>query len=638
MRDSLPSVRSSEASPQKESSVSSTMGDATTPSNADPQFLRAQKLMSLVSLAPSSFSSQEKVNAAIAIYEAATRFEHTRDSREAETEEDEEIIQRQLDLMTGDFRQMKEETTCRLLSLDSKLDRVLGALEENAEKAEEKTRATDPDTQQASAQIEEVHVEVAKLVEQIKNLATLINKMGGKVDKLVPPSQARPTPCFVPLEQSRQTRPTQRSFSPSPVYCSGYLGEEGMNDDWEARTESSDESLLQSSTPRGMKDATLSISTLAQQDINLMAVPFSSQDRSNGSTAARPYIQASPRDAPARRSKAFRDDVQVDEAVDMDDDYWEWEDAFPILKNRKRSGKTGKRAKKGFVPKSAEVNWRAGEVKQNSAVGAVGTQKPLQPERRFIKKERKRLAKLEAEKKRQEDGKREEKRTGGPGEGERDLHRSSPTPSGLAGQDRAQGSATEPGVPGHKLASLGSLDLVQARLRSVIGGDSKPQVAGLGGPPEEEADSNSNPKRRETETENYYDTNTEVLELSKQIEMITKEIKDLRGEVQELHSAKNIRKLATVSSRHRSTTGSGLLEPPNHTPNQIDQTSGSHTLKTATATCPRFIMKDGELSFHEGEIITLLDAPTDTPHGWLYGEVNVAKRGLFPASYVELQK
>ncbi|KIO33498.1 hypothetical protein M407DRAFT_192492 [Tulasnella calospora MUT 4182] len=69
----------------------------------------------------------------------------------------------------------------------------------------------------------------------------------------------------------------------------------------------------------------------------------------------------------------------------------------------------------------------------------------------------------------------------------------------------------------------------------------------------------------------------------------------------------------------------------------------SHALKTVTAICPQmcasyFIMKEGELDFRTGDIITLLDAPPGTPHGWLYGGVNVAKRGFFPATYVEYQK
>ncbi|KAG8909705.1 hypothetical protein FRC01_006780, partial [Tulasnella sp. 417] len=361
-------------------------------------------------------------------------------------------------------------------------------------------------------------------------------------------------------------------------------------------------------------------------------VPASSRHHGQ-KVAATKAVQPSIRDAPARDLTIVGEDGPQEETHDSQSDYWEWEEAFPLSKGNKRSGKSGKRAKKGALGHFKNADWQSSE---NSSTGALGAQKIVQPERPLTKKERKRLARLEAEKKQQEDEKRgisrEEVRTGGPGGRERDLHRSSPTSSGLADQDRAQGSATEPGEPGHKLPSLGSLDLVQARLRSVIGGDPKHQVAPLGGPPEEEADSNSNSnsKRIETGTENYYDTNAEILELSKQIEMIMKEIKDLRGEVQELRSAKNTRKLATASSRQRSTPNSGLLEPPTHTPNQTDRKPGSDTLRTATATCPRFIMKDGELSFHEGEVITLLDAPTDTPHGWLYGEVNVARRGLFP--------
>ncbi|KIO15727.1 hypothetical protein M407DRAFT_236226 [Tulasnella calospora MUT 4182] len=329
MCDSPPDVPSSEASPQKEPSVSSTLGD-TPPDRTDGHLIRAQELLHLISLVPSSFSSQEKVEAAIAVYEAATRLERAQESRET-------IIQRQLNLMTGDFQHMKEETACRLLSLDSKLDRILGAIEENSEKAEKKTQATDSEAQQTVAKIEELQAEVARIVQQIKDLAILINKMGSKADARMPPSQARSIPRSFPREEPWQTRTTQRRFSPSSVCPSEYSGEKYMEE------EPSPESSREASPPTEDWEP---------------RVPFSSGR----------YIQASARDAPARRSKTFRDDVQKEVVHELDSDYWEWEDAFPISKNRKRSGKSGKRAKKGFVPKSSEVNWKAGEVSRVWAV------------------------------------------------------------------------------------------------------------------------------------------------------------------------------------------------------------------------------------------------------------------------------
>lgn len=44
--------------------------------------------------------------------------------------------------------------------------------------------------------------------------------------------------------------------------------------------------------------------------------------------------------------------------------------------------------------------------------------------------------------------------------------------------------------------------------------------------------------------------------------------------------------------------------------------------------------KDGDLDFREGDVITILDPPPGTPRGWLYGEVNVARRGFFPGTSV----
>ncbi|KAG9045203.1 hypothetical protein FS837_006817 [Tulasnella sp. UAMH 9824] len=230
MRDSVSEVPPSESSVQKEPSVSSTLGD-TAPNCTDDQFLRAQKLMRLVSLAPSSFSSQEKVDAAIAVYEAATRFENLRESRETEADDDEKIVQRQLDLMTGDFRHMKEETTCRLLSLDSKLDRILGSIEESSEKADKLAQAKDFDAQRTLANIEEVHAEVAKLVKQIRDLAIVINKMDSKPNPLVPPSQARPIPRSVPQTEWRYSPSPDPYFEEYPGYADEDPRDEDVDED-----------------------------------------------------------------------------------------------------------------------------------------------------------------------------------------------------------------------------------------------------------------------------------------------------------------------------------------------------------------------------------------------------------------------
>lgn len=43
-------------------------------------------------------------------------------------------------------------------------------------------------------------------------------------------------------------------------------------------------------------------------------------------------------------------------------------------------------------------------------------------------------------------------------------------------------------------------------------------------------------------------------------------------------------------------------------------------------------MKKVELDFCPGDVIKILEAPQDTPRGWMYGEINVTKRGLFPGT------
>lgn len=99
MRDSPQDAPSSEDSPEKPLSTSSTMGDIPPSSTHDP-FLHAKNLMHLVSMAPSSFSSQERMDVAIAVYEAAVRLDFTPGTHETEAD-DKEVTQRQLDLITG---------------------------------------------------------------------------------------------------------------------------------------------------------------------------------------------------------------------------------------------------------------------------------------------------------------------------------------------------------------------------------------------------------------------------------------------------------------------------------------------------------------------------------------------------------
>lgn len=100
-----------------------------------------------------------------------------------------------------------------------------------------------------------------------------------------------------------------------------------------------------------------------------MIALFSSHAPDNCGTAGRRIILAPARDASPRRSKTFREDGSKEEiGVDFDSDYWEWEEAFPMRKDMKRSGKAGKRAKKGFIPKATKINWKAGEVSQVWAV------------------------------------------------------------------------------------------------------------------------------------------------------------------------------------------------------------------------------------------------------------------------------
>ncbi|KAG8927092.1 hypothetical protein FRC00_002289 [Tulasnella sp. 408] len=90
-----------------------------------------------------------------------------------------------------------------------------------------------------------------------------------------------------------------------------------------------------------------------------------------------------------------------------------------------------------------------------------------------------------------------------------------------------------------------------------------------------------------------------ILELSKQMEMLLQEMKDLKDE---------------------------------------PESSAPTVPRTATAINQYFIMKKGELDFSPGDLINILDAPQDTPRGWMYGEINVTKRGFFPASYVKLEQ
>ncbi|KIO33497.1 hypothetical protein M407DRAFT_17750 [Tulasnella calospora MUT 4182] len=111
-----------------------------------------------------------------------------------------------------------------------------------------------------------------------------------------------------------------------------------------------------------------------------------------------------------------------------------------------------------------------------------------------------------------------------------------------------------------------------------------------------------------------------ILELSKQMEMILQEMKELKHEVRELRSA-----AGSGDRRERS-------KSPQH------EISVPKAPKTATAINQYFVMKKGELEFCPGDVITILDAPQDAPRGWMYGEINVTKRGFFPASYVKLEQ
>ncbi|KAG9045206.1 hypothetical protein FS837_006820 [Tulasnella sp. UAMH 9824] len=102
-----------------------------------------------------------------------------------------------------------------------------------------------------------------------------------------------------------------------------------------------------------------------------------------------------------------------------------------------------------------------------------------------------------------------------------------------------------------------------------------------------------------------------ILELSKQMEMLLQEMKDLKDEVRELRS------------EARSGDGRGRSKRKGSAPT---------VRRTATAINQYFIMKKGELDFCPGDVINILEAPQDTPRGWMYGEINITKRGFFPGA------
>ncbi|KAG8917263.1 hypothetical protein FRC01_002574 [Tulasnella sp. 417] len=105
-----------------------------------------------------------------------------------------------------------------------------------------------------------------------------------------------------------------------------------------------------------------------------------------------------------------------------------------------------------------------------------------------------------------------------------------------------------------------------------------------------------------------------ILELRKHADVLLQEVKDLRGEVRELRS-----KAKSGDGRE----GSKSSQPESSVPK---------VPRTAKAINQYFIMKEGELDFCPGDVITILDAPKDLPRGWLYGEINDTKRGFFPGT------
>ncbi|KAG8896369.1 hypothetical protein FRC00_006058 [Tulasnella sp. 408] len=141
------------------------------------------------------------------------------------------------------------------------------------------------------------------------------------------------------------------------------------------------------------------------------------------------------------------------------------------------------------------------------------------------------------------------------------------------------------------------------------------------------------------EVENHR-TLTALSYLSEQMAMLLQEMKDFRNEVQELRKERK-----GENRRARSK----VLPPAAVTRNENPDTelsyqspqrksSASKPPRTAAAINQHFIMKEGELDFCPGDVISILDAPQDTPPGSMYGEINVTKRGYFPASYVKLQQ
>ncbi|KAG9045207.1 hypothetical protein FS837_006821 [Tulasnella sp. UAMH 9824] len=127
------------------------------------------------------------------------------------------------------------------------------------------------------------------------------------------------------------------------------------------------------------------------------------------------------------------------------------------------------------------------------------------------------------------------------------------------------------------------------------------------------------------EVENHH-TLSAISYLSKQMDMLLQEMKELRNEVRELREES---KGGDRRARSKVPPQAASLQRESSVPK---------IARTATAINQYFIMKKGELDFSLGDVITILDAPQDTPRGWMYGEINVTRRGFFPSSYVKLEE
>ncbi|KAG8917262.1 hypothetical protein FRC01_002573, partial [Tulasnella sp. 417] len=119
---------------------------------------------------------------------------------------------------------------------------------------------------------------------------------------------------------------------------------------------------------------------------------------------------------------------------------------------------------------------------------------------------------------------------------------------------------------------------------------------------------------------------TAISQLSKQMEVLLQEVRELRGEVRELRSeaqSEDRREPSEVVSQPAVTCDNALKpsiysSPPN--------------VKVQLRKCRKL------QRLSSSDVITILDAPEGTRRGWLYGEVNITKRGFFPATYVKLEQ